>query len=407
MKLRFNGVMKNTVTKNKFLLLALLSTLVAVGVHLYLTTHYYGLKFGTAEGTSVCNINEVMNCDAVTASKYSAFLGIPIALWGAVTNLILLYFIAVSRFNLVQDKDKTSRYALMFSGITLIASVVMGLISATMANLCIFCLSAYVLSAIGFIGLWLGTDDKSIATISEDVKDIFVTERWVAGFVIAIPAFAFLGNLMYLESQGFAKIAKLAQEKVAYWQVAPVQNFDLTKGLILQAGSAEPIMTIVEFADFRCPHCKHAAPPLHAFTKSHPNVKLVFKPFPLDGTCNEAITGGGDGISCGLASAVMCAEKIGNKGWAAHDYFFDKQMEIIQISNLDKNLEDVAKHTGLPLEELKTCVKDSATQELIRNMAAEGKMAQIQGTPAVFVNGKVLSGGQLIPVLEAAYQTLK
>ncbi|NUN06671.1 MAG: DsbA family protein [Bdellovibrio sp.] len=399
--------MKNTATKNKFLLVALLSTLVAVGVHLYLTSHYYGLKFGTIEGTSVCNINEVMNCDAVTASKYSAFLGIPIALWGAITNLILLYFIAVSRFNLVQDKDKTSRYALMFSGITLLASLVMGAISTTMENLCIFCLSAYALSIIGFVSLWMGTDDKSIATLSEDVKDVFSAERWVAGFVVAIPALAFLGNLMYLESQGFSKIAKLAEEKVAYWQVSPVQSFDATKGLSLQKGTMEPVMTIVEFADFRCPHCKHAAPPLHAFTKSHPDVKLIFKPFPLDGTCNEAITGGGDGISCGLASAVMCAEKLANKGWVAHDYFFDNQMEIIQSSNLDKNLEDVSKSAGLSLEELKACVKDPATQELIRNMAAEGKTAQIQGTPAVFVNGKVLSGGQLIPVLEAAYQTLK
>lgn len=399
--------MKNTASKNKFLLLALLSTLIAVGVHFYLTSHYYGLKFGGAEGGSICNINEVMNCDAVTASKYSAFLGIPVALWGAVTNLILLYFLAVTRFNLVQDKAKTSRYALLLSGITVIASIVMGAISTTMANLCIFCLSAYVLSIIGFIGIWLGAEDVSVAQITEDMKDVFVTDRWVAGFAIAIPVLAFLGNLMYLESQGFAQIAKIAKEKVAYWQVAPQQNFDINTGLVLHSGSTEPTMTIVEFADFRCPHCKHAAPPLHAFTKSHPDVKLIFKPFPLDGTCNEAITGGGDGISCGLASAVMCAEKINKQGWVAHDYFFENQMEIIQAQNLDKNLEDLAKNTGLSLEDLKSCIKDPSTLELIRNMANEGKTAQIQGTPTVFVNGKLLSGGQLIPVLEAAYKTLK
>lgn len=388
-------------------MLALLITLIAVGVHTYLTLHYYDLKFGGAEGGAVCNINEVLNCDAVTASKYSAFLGVPIALWGAITNLVLLYFLAVTRFNLVQDREKTSRYALLLSGITVLGSVVMGAISTTMANLCIFCLSAYVLSVLGFIFTWLGAEDVSGGNIASDVKDIFTTERWVGGFLIAIPAFSFLANIMYLESHGLSGLDKIAQEKVAYWQASPAQNFDLSKGLILQKGSGEPVMTIVEFADFRCPHCKHAAPPLHAFTNGRGDVRLVFKPFPLDGTCNEAITGGGDGISCGLASSVMCAEKLAQKGWAAHDYYFENQMEVIQAQNLDKNMEDMSKAVGLSLEDLKTCVKDPQTQELIRFMANEGKTAQIQGTPTVFVNGKLLSGGQLIPILDAAYRSLK
>ncbi|KHD87328.1 MAG: thiol:disulfide interchange protein DsbA [Bdellovibrio sp. ArHS] len=401
--------MKNTASsKNKFLNLALVATLIAIGVHLYLTLHYYGLKYGTAEGGSICNINEVLNCDAVTASKYSALFGVPVALWGVVTNIVLLYFLAVTRLNMVQDRAKTSRYAFLFSGLTILGTIAMALISLSfMSNLCIFCMAAYVLSIIGFIGAWLGAEDLSVNQLIEDTKDIFTAEKWVGGFVLAIPAFAFLGNIMYLESHGLSDIEKLAKEKVAYWLAAPQQSFDLTAGLSMQKGSSDPVMTIVEFADFRCPHCKHAAPTLHAFANSHPDVKLIFKPFPLDGTCNEAIRGGGDGISCGLASAVMCAEKMGQKGWAAHDYFFENQEEIIRAGNLDKNLEDVSKSTGLALEELKACVKDPTTAELIRKMAKEGETAQIQGTPTVFANGKLLSGGQLIPILEAAYRSLK
>lgn len=385
----------------------MITTLIAIGVLLYLTQHYYALKFGTAEAGAMCNINEVMNCDAVTASNFAALFGVPIALWGVVTNLVLFYFILVTRFNLTQDRAKTSRYTFLISGVTVLASVVMGTISLTaMSNLCVFCISTYVVSIIGFIGVWLATEDLSISNLTEDIKDMFVTDRWVIGFLIAIPAFSFLANMMYLESHGLSEIEKLAKEKVAYWQVASVQPFDLSAGLTMYKGTGEPRMTIVEFADFRCPHCKHAAPPLHAFTKSHPDVKLVFKPFPLDGTCNDAITGG-DGISCGLAAAVMCAEKQAQKGWATHDYFFEKQMEVIQAQNLDKNLEDASKSVGLNLEELKACTKDNATMELIRKTAGEGKAAQIRGTPAVFVNGKLLEGGQLIPVLDAAYKNLK
>ena len=211
--------MNNTGTKNKFLLLAILTTLCAIGVHLYLTQHFYGVKFGLAEGGSMCNVNEVLNCDAVTASNYSAFLGVPMALWGLATNLVLLYFLLVTRFNLTQDRAKTSRYTFMISAVTVIASVVMGLISVTaMHNLCIFCISAYVLSIIGFIAIWLGTSDLSMTNITEDIKDVFVTERWVLGFAVAIPVIAFMGNFMYLESHGLSDIAKIANEKVAYWQ---------------------------------------------------------------------------------------------------------------------------------------------------------------------------------------------
>ncbi len=400
--------MINTGNKNKYLLLALLSTLVAIGVHIYLTLHFYDVKFGLGEGGSVCNINEVLNCDPVTASKFSSFLVLPIALWGAATNLILFCFLGLTRYNLTQDRAKTSRYAFLLSLTTVIASVVMGTISlVAMKNLCIFCISAYVLSIIVLIGIWLGAEKLSTKNIIDDVKDIFVTDRWVLGFLIAIPVIAFLANLMYLESHGLGDIEKIANDKVVYWQSAPQQNFDLSTGLSLQAGTSEPVMTIVEFADFRCPHCKHAVPSLHAFTKSHPDVKLIFKPFPLDGTCNDAIKGGGDGISCGLAIAVMCAEQINKSGWKAHNYFFDNQIEIIQAQNLKKNLEAVSPVIGVAKDDLKKCVEGPEAKAAVIKMANEGAAAQIQGTPTVFVNGRVLSGGQLLPVLDAAYKSLK
>ena len=239
-----------------------------------------------------------------------------------------------------------------------------------------------------------------------DFKDIFVTERWVLGFAVAIPVIAFLGNIMFLESHGYSKIAKISEEKIAYWNVATVQTFDPAAGLILQKGAGDPVMTIVEFADFRCPHCKHAAPGLHAFTKSRPDVRLQFKPFPLDGTCNQAIQGG-DGISCGIAAAVMCAEQQSKKGWETHDFFFDTQETVLRTPNLDQNLQAASEKLGLNLDELKKCVQDPAMQESIRKMAKEGATAQIRGTPTIFVNNKLLEGGHLVPVLEAAYQSLK
>jgi protein-disulfide isomerase/uncharacterized membrane protein len=401
--------MKNTSSKNLFLTIAVLATLIAVGVHAYLFQHFYVVKFGTDPGASICNLNATFNCDTVAASSFAKFMGVPVAMWGLATNLILLFLLCVTRWNLAQDREKTSRYAFMLSGLVVLGSVIMGVISATaMSSYCLFCMAAYALSIVTFFGAWKGASDLSAANLTEDVKDIFVTERWILGSAIAIPVIAFLINFMYTESKGFNDIERLSNERVASWMSFPVQKFDVEKGLIMQKGTEPAVMTIVEFADFFCPHCKHAAPSIHSFVNDHTDVKLIFKPFPLDPTCNKAMQGGGgDGIRCGLAVSVFCAEKLAKKGWEAHDFIFDKQETLFNLHNLEKPLEQIATATGISKEDLNKCVKDPAMVEMISAMAKEGGDAQIQGTPTVFVNGRLLSGGQEKVILETVYKSLK
>lgn len=396
----------NTARQNKLLLVAILSTIIAIGIHFYLSTHFYQLKVGMSEASSLCNLSEVFNCDAVATSEYASFLGVPIALWGAITNLILLFFLTISRWSLTQDREKTLRYTFMLSTVVLMASVVMGSIASTMANICLFCVATYALSLITFVMVLL-TVRPDLPKIPTDIRDIFTSERWVAGFIIAIPALTFITNFMYLESHGYSQMQKTILERVAYWKASPTQNFDLTKGLVLKRGDSPVKMTIVEFADFRCGHCKTAAPTLHAFTEARSDVQLVMKPFPLDGTCNEAMQGGGDGISCGLAHATMCAEKLHQQGWAAHDFIFEKQYEIIQSRNLQKSVEELAQHLKVDLDELQACMKSDEITGLVRDMAKEGANANIRGTPTIFVNGKLLNGGQVLPVLIETYKSIQ
>ena len=61
--------------------IALGGTFLSILAHLNLTQHYYPLKFGYASGQSICNLNSKFDCDAVSASAYSAFAGIPLSVW--------------------------------------------------------------------------------------------------------------------------------------------------------------------------------------------------------------------------------------------------------------------------------------------------------------------------------------
>jgi uncharacterized membrane protein len=69
--------------------LALLFTLIAIGIHIYLGMHHYALQFGAVESEAICNVSAKFDCDSVAASPFSVLFGIPIALWGAAANMIL------------------------------------------------------------------------------------------------------------------------------------------------------------------------------------------------------------------------------------------------------------------------------------------------------------------------------
>ena len=106
---------------------AVLTVLASIFFHSYLTSHYYPLKYGAAKTESACNINETFNCDVVATSDFSAIMDIPLALFGAVTNSILLLLLLSVFLKLSTQPEKILRYSYGLAGI--IAFPVIGLLS--------------------------------------------------------------------------------------------------------------------------------------------------------------------------------------------------------------------------------------------------------------------------------------
>lgn len=384
---------------------ALLFTLIASGIHFYLARQHYGLRYGFAEN-SLCNINAVMNCDAVATSAYSQFLGVPMALWGLITNGILAFFLLITWLGWTDDEKSTGRLALWISSGVAAASVVMAIISFSLMSVyCLFCISAYVLSFLGVFLTWKGMKSLDSKPYADFVPTLF-QHKWLIGALIAIPVLSFGGHILVEKNIGVRDMDRYAAEFINQWKVAPEQKFDLEKGLILNPNNSAPKMTIVEFADFLCPHCKHAYPALHAFAQSHPDVKFVFKFFPLNSGCNP---NPGDavqtpGVRCQMAFVTYCEEKSRKQGWEAHHYFFDHQEDFSDQTPNESVLKSYCEARGADCSALTACTQSAETMDAIRSMAAEGTAAQISGTPTVFVNGRILRQAQLLPVLEKAYR---
>lgn len=383
---------------------ASIGLLLTLAAHAYLAFHYYPLRFGFVVNQSLCNLNAKFDCDAVSASKYAALFGIPIANFGFAFNLILLAIVWLDWFGLRSQSEESRRDSLWLALGSVLASVVMGSISLLfMKQLCLFCLSAYGLSIVIFVALYLSQEKSPFSHFASDLQAWFVERRSMLGWLAAVPVIATVIHIGMIQNFGADQLDGVVRSSVAEWQAETQVPWSaapsLTKGADVQSAK----MVITEFADFRCGHCKAAAPSISAFVKAHSdNVRMMFYTFPLDGACNPVIERS-DGVSCQLAKAVYCAGKV-DKGWELHDLIFEEQHNFASLSNatlVDNELKGKTQKIGLDWSQIEVCLQDPATHAAIVEMAKQGVTAKVQGTPTIFVNGKKLDRGQLLPVLEA------
>jgi uncharacterized membrane protein/protein-disulfide isomerase len=386
--------------------LALVGCLISVGLHLYLVLHYYPLKLGIAAGDSMCNLSAKLNCDAVSASVYSSFLGIPMALWGAVTNGVLFVLILLGWLEWSDNPERVKRFALLMAFMSFAASVVMGTISVLLlSQYCIVCITLYVFSAIIYF-LYRGVLREPFwMHFKLDLPVVFEQSKGLVAAFVAIPLVAYLAHQAFLNNFGDQEIDHMAIEAVALWQTNPLQQFVAKPTLVMGPSSESAVLTLAEFADFRCGHCKHASYSLDAFVKAHPDVRFEFYTFPLDGVCNEAIPNG-NGVSCRLAAAVFCAEKE-SKGWEAHHRIYDMQDQFLRLETVGQTDEILARELpalGVNWQTAQTCMADPTTMDAIKSQAKQGALVDVRGTPTIFGNGRKLERGQIIPVLQLARQ---
>ena len=144
-------------------------------------------------------------------------------------------------------------------------------------------------------------------------------------------------------------------------------------------GQANAKVTLVAFSDFQCPYCSRAAPTLHQIHDAYGDkVHIVFRNYPLNF----------HPLAQPAAEAAECAHEQG-KFWEYHDKLFANQAQL----NAD-NFKKWAGEIGLDAAKFDECVSSGKhRQEILADMQA-GQKVGVTGTPAFFVNGRMLSGAQ-------------
>ncbi len=152
-------------------------------------------------------------------------------------------------------------------------------------------------------------------------------------------------------------------------------------------GPADAPITLVKFSDFQCPACRKGAYAIHPLMERFPGkVRLIFKNFPLDPTCNAGVTSRGHPFACYAARIAICAHK---QGKFEHVYrsFFDNQESFSEELLLKLGVE-----AGMPEAELKACMESSETAGALAKDISDGTQVKIESTPTFFMNGYRVSG---------------
>lgn len=146
-----------------------------------------------------------------------------------------------------------------------------------------------------------------------------------------------------------------------------------------KGGGAKAPVTIIEFSDYQCPFCKRAEDVVAQVMKAYGDkVRLVFRDFPLDMHPQARPA----------AEAANCAHAQG-KFWEYHAKLFANQTALGE----DK-LKQYAKDLALDADKFAKCLADKAFKAAIDKDVADGAKVGVSGTPAFFINGRMLSGAQ-------------
>lgn len=145
-------------------------------------------------------------------------------------------------------------------------------------------------------------------------------------------------------------------------------------------GNKDAKVTIVEFSDFECPFCsRYSTETFPQIDKTYiqtGKVRYVFHNFPLPMHANAQKA----------AEAAECAGAQG-KFWEAHDKLFANQENLTLA-----DLKQYAASLGLKTADFNTCLDSGKFKDDVAADLSLGQSVGVSGTPAFFINGKLISG---------------
>jgi protein-disulfide isomerase len=145
-------------------------------------------------------------------------------------------------------------------------------------------------------------------------------------------------------------------------------------------GPADAKVTMVEFADFECPYCRQWYTTVYDRLQATygSKIRFVYRDFPLS-------------FHADAKPAAIAANCAGAQGryW---DYF---RLLFVDPRGLGNAMyQAYAQEVGLNLSTFNSCLKSGSYDKEISLDFQDGVRMGVNGTPAFFINGRLISGSQ-------------
>ena len=345
---------------------------------------------------SYCSVNDTVSCDTVTRSKYSTFVGVPLAIWGVFGYAIM---VMTAVFGLKRQSRAQAALLASLTGFALVVAVLLAAISHFLVHAwCLLCIGTYVVNvAAALVSLRLlakeGARASFDALIERCTKD---RERTVA--LAALAGGCALAVILLFPAPHASAVLVAAQPKSSTAapeeaSAAPAPSVPpippLAPGVRIERGmtsdglpwigAAKPVVTVTEFFDYQCPHCQQAFRGMLELLELNPDrLRLIVRHFPLDQSCNRSIRRQVYDHSCASAKLANCAGEQ-HRFWEAHEYLFDHGDDPTEPTTFASAL-------NLSAKALKACL-NRVDEALNRDIEA-GIELDLHGTPVFVVDGK-------------------
>jgi protein-disulfide isomerase len=152
-------------------------------------------------------------------------------------------------------------------------------------------------------------------------------------------------------------------------------------------GPADAAVTIVEFSDLQCPHCKDAQPLIQKLMTDVPNARMILQNFPLPA----------HDWAAKAAAYADCVGRSSNEAfWKFVPSVYEAQAQIT-AANADEKLNGLADAAGVKSSDIAACAAQPETTARVQESLALGKEVGVEGTPTLFINGRKVDSFTGIP----------
>ena len=150
-----------------------------------------------------------------------------------------------------------------------------------------------------------------------------------------------------------------------------------------EMGPKDAPITMIVFSDYECPYCRKAEETVEQVLKTYQGkIRYVFRDYPLPFHQNARPA----------AVAAACANEQG-KYWEMNAKLFKGELTA-------DGMKKMAGEIGLDAKKFADCTAKNDQKPIEKDLADGGEVG-VNGTPAFFINGRMLSGAQPFEAFKA------